>query len=85
MSVWLNIDKPTRKVTLHVAVCRYVRKRDESEYKPTAPSIYKLHRDGGWVEFPFTADAEKGFAAYGEITEAELEFRRCSTCDRQRR
>lgn len=44
--MWVNIDKPTKKVTLHEERCLYVPTED-SEYK----KIGRFGRDGGWFKF----------------------------------
>ena len=46
--VWLNIDKPTKKCTLHMnSNCTYLQEKGETEYK----GIGNLKRDGGWLSF----------------------------------
>ncbi|WP_102027757.1 hypothetical protein [Salirhabdus sp. Marseille-P4669] len=44
--VWVNIDIPTRKFTIHTE-CTYTKNMKETEYK----GIERLKRDGGWVSF----------------------------------
>ena len=46
--VWLNVDKPTKKCTLHMnSSCTYLQKKSETPYK----GIGNLKRDGGWLSF----------------------------------
>jgi hypothetical protein len=46
--VWLNVDKPTKKCTLHMNdSCTYLLKKSETPYK----GIGNLKRDGGWLSF----------------------------------
>ena len=46
--VWLNVDKPTKKCTLHMnSSCTYMQKKSETPYK----GIGHLKRDGGWLSF----------------------------------
>jgi hypothetical protein len=44
--MWLNIDIPTKKVTLHEDGCLYIPKVD-SKFK----KLNGLLRDGGWLPF----------------------------------
>jgi len=47
--VWINVDKPTKKCTLHMkSSCNYLHKKSETHYK----GIGYLKRDGGWLSFP---------------------------------
>lgn len=86
MVVWLNIDKPTRVVTLHAGECSDVLKRDLSVYKPTARDVHSLHRDGGWVQFDDRSAALEGVETYRELRRRsgarhkEIEFRECRRC-----
>lgn len=58
--VWVNVDKPTKKCTIHSGQsCTFVKK-----WVPKMPTPYKslglpLSRDGGWIEFGKLGDAEK--------------------------
>lgn len=46
--VWLNIDKPTKKCTIHGSPnCIYVTGKAETPNK----GIDELKRDGGWLRF----------------------------------
>ena len=46
--VWVNIDKPTKKITIHTNEnCTYVVDKKETPYK----GIEELKRDGGWISF----------------------------------
>lgn len=51
--VWMNIDIPTKKCTIH-SDCVYVDKKSETKYK----GILKLKRDGGWLKFKSKNDAK---------------------------
>lgn len=43
--VWMNIDKPIKKCTIHQdSSCTYVKNKKETQYK----GIEELKRDGGW-------------------------------------
>ncbi|MED4018537.1 hypothetical protein [Sutcliffiella cohnii] len=44
--VWMNIDKPTKKCTIH-SNCSFIDKKSETKYK----GILELKRDGGWLKF----------------------------------
>lgn len=49
--IWLNIDKPTRKCTLHAnSQCTHLLKKKETMYK----GLGRLKRDGGWLYFGST-------------------------------
>lgn len=46
--VWLNVDKPTKKCTLHMnSSCTYLQMKSETLYK----GIENLKCDGGWLNF----------------------------------
>ena len=46
--VWVNVDKPTKKLTMHTNLsCIYVLKKKETPFK----GIEELKRDGGWFSF----------------------------------
>ena len=46
--VWLNVDKPIKKCTLHMNIsCTHLQKKSETRYK----GIEYLKRDGGWMSF----------------------------------
>lgn len=51
MTVWLDIDEPNRKLTLHTGDCRHVWKAGRAQYKPIADRIDGEGRDGRWVRF----------------------------------
>ena len=58
--VWLNIDKLTKRCTLHSApTCIYLQNKEETEYK----GIGELKRHGGWLEFPNETEAREFFLA----------------------
>ncbi|GEL77833.1 hypothetical protein [Tenuibacillus multivorans] len=44
--VWVNIDVPTQRFTLH-RECMHTNRMCETPYK----GIGKLKRDGGWIRF----------------------------------
>ncbi|MBY6270166.1 hypothetical protein [Parageobacillus thermoglucosidasius] len=52
--VWMNIDIPERKCTIHTNSCRYVQDKKETKYK----GIMELKEHGGWLEFETTSKAE---------------------------
>ncbi|MEL1135061.1 hypothetical protein AAC978_07735 [Desulfitobacterium sp. THU1] len=56
--MWINIDKPTKKVTLHEKHCSFVPTTD-SKYK----KINNMGRDGGWKEFK---NREEALRFYGD-------------------
>lgn len=64
---WLNIDLPTKTVTLHRLNCTNVISRKESIYK----GINILRRDGGWLYFESKDDADlfcvNQYAGYKKI------------------
>lgn len=51
---WINIDKPTKTVTIHSDTCKYVVKK-ETKYK----GIERERRDGGWYTIDSTIDAQQ--------------------------
>lgn len=53
LPIWLNIDKPTRRCTMHVESCPYTNTKHETPLK----GIGELKRDGGWLKFASTSDA----------------------------
>jgi hypothetical protein len=52
--VWVNIDKPTKKCTIH-SKCTYLDKKRETKYK----GILELKRDGGWLKFDSNNQAKE--------------------------
>jgi hypothetical protein len=53
--VWVNIDKPTKKCTIHSNMrCQYVLRRSETPLK----GIGEIKRDGGWLPFETMIEAE---------------------------
>ena len=56
MGVWLNIDKPTKKCTLHTEdCCAWVIRQEETPLKGWG----SLRRDGGWLSFNDAAQARE--------------------------
>ncbi|MDC3417593.1 hypothetical protein [Aquibacillus salsiterrae] len=62
--MWLNVDFPTKKLTLHENTCIFIPSK-ESKHK----GIYGFLRDGGWLYFDTryealieTAHKHPGFA-----------------------
>ena len=52
--IWLNVDKLTRKCTLHTdGSCLYWQKRRKSQLK----GLGKLKHEGGWLNFFSTEQA----------------------------
>ncbi|NYE08982.1 hypothetical protein F4694_005839 [Bacillus niacini] len=52
--IWINIDDPTKKFTLHHQ-CRFTENIKETPYK----SVNTLKRDGGWLQVDSLRVAEK--------------------------
>jgi hypothetical protein len=53
--IWVNVDKPTKRCTIHANPnCVYVIRKRETSYK----GIEKMKRDGGWLSFSTIEDAE---------------------------
>jgi len=60
--VWINVDKPTKKCTIHTNPdCKYVVSKKETPYK----GVNVLKRDGGWVQYHTVAEAESDL--YGKF------------------
>lgn len=70
--MWLNVDIPTKKVTIHEDDCRYIPKGD-SKYK----KLNGLLRDGGWLNYK---NREEALLEY-EHNYREYERGYCFTCD----
>ncbi len=45
--LWMNVDKPTKRCTLHLSQCRFVKGKKETTYKGDG----EIKRDGGWLSF----------------------------------
>lgn len=63
--VWVNVDKPTKKYTIHAArTCTYVLKMAPTPFK----GVEELRRDGEWLSFTDVANAlaryQKQYANY---------------------
>lgn len=56
--VWLNIDKPCKRCTIHIEPCRRVSYYIKGEGKPQFKGIEELKRDGGWFSFHSIEEAE---------------------------
>ncbi len=56
--VWLNIDKPCKRCTIHIEPCRYVSYYVKGEGNPQLKGIDKVERDGGWLSFSSIGEAE---------------------------
>ncbi len=54
---WINVDYPWNRCTLHRRGCRYEQAKRETPYK----GIEHLKRDGGWLSFSSTRDADDYF------------------------
>jgi hypothetical protein len=52
--IWINIDDPTKKFTLHHH-CQFTEKIKETPYK----GVNTLKRDGGWLQVVSLRAAEK--------------------------
>jgi hypothetical protein len=57
MTFWLNIDKPTKRCTIHRKGCIYERNKKETPLK----GINKLKQDGGWLPFLTTNEINEYF------------------------
>ena len=56
MSIWLNVDKPTKKCTLHTDdCCSWVAKQTETPLKGWG----RLKQDGGWLPFDDLTQAKE--------------------------
>ena len=54
--IWINIDKPLRKCTIHTNHnCGFLRRKHATPLK----GIGELKRDGGWLEFDGIVLAKK--------------------------
>ena len=54
--IWINIDIPTKKITVHHK-CTYTEKMKETSFK----GIGTLKRDGGWLKVDSLKAAEQLF------------------------
>lgn len=70
-TMWLNIDKPTKKATFHEDCCTYI---------PTADSEFKklngVGQQGGWLQFQ---TLEKGWMFFQDNF-PEYEHNHCHFC-----
>ena len=57
MTYWLNIDKPTKKCTIHEKGCIYEISKVETPLK----GIGALKSDGGWLFFDTMSEVKKYF------------------------
>ncbi|ESU31902.1 hypothetical protein G3A_14195 [Bacillus sp. 17376] len=73
--MWLNVDIPTKKVTIHEDDCPYIPKGD-SKYK----KLNGLLRDGGWLNYK---NREEALLEY-EHNYREYERGYCFTCDNRK-
>ena len=55
--IWMNVDKPTRKCTVHLSECRFVKGKKDTPYKGDGI----LKRDGGWLCFDSIGSAIKHY------------------------
>lgn len=53
-AIWLNIDIPTKKCTIHSS-CGFSDNKSETNYK----GILELKRDGGWLKFKSKEEAKE--------------------------
>ena len=51
---WVNVDKPTKKCTIHAEGCQFERGKYETPLK----GIGELRKDGGWLSFSSLEEAE---------------------------
>jgi hypothetical protein len=70
---WLNIDFPTKQCTVHRQNCNQ-RPKKEPKYK----GFGTLKRDGGWLSFKTTGEAE--FLYRSKYQGRGYKFVRCSYC-----
>jgi hypothetical protein len=47
MTLWMNVDKPSRTCTVHQEGCAMAKSRAETPSK----GVGKLKEDGGWLSF----------------------------------
>ena len=73
MMVWLNVDIPTKKCTLHRDGCN-LKPRQEPRYK----GFGELKRDGGWLSFNSDDEAEAYYRR--DWRQRGYEWIRCSFC-----
>ncbi|MEH7249494.1 hypothetical protein V7114_22260 [Neobacillus niacini] len=65
--IWINIDVPTKKFTLHHD-CQYTEKIKETPFK----GVKTLKRDGGWLQVDSLSAAENLFEnSYSHYTFVE--------------
>lgn len=55
--IWMNVDTPTKKCTIHRKSCRFEREKKETLLK----GIGHLKQDGGWIVFTTLRDAQNYF------------------------
>ena len=73
MSVWVNIDKPTKQCTIHTSPnCVWVRKMKQTPNK----GIGHLKRDGGWLSF----NAPRSAQSYCKSNFGHYNVIYCSFC-----
>jgi hypothetical protein len=69
---WVNVDKPEKRCTLHISGCRHEMEKYNTEYK----GILQIKRDGGWLSFATSSDAER----YCKKEFPRFNFKRCDDC-----
>ena len=75
MYVWLNIDFPEKKATLHINTCRHVLALGPTEFK----GVGKMKRDGGWMPFESNAEAEE-YIRSQLVDRPSVRFAKCGDC-----
>jgi len=68
---WINIDKPTKTITLHSDSCKYVLK-EETKFK----GIERERRDGGWYAIDSTIESQQFF----HYIYPHFERKECGVC-----
>lgn len=53
--MWMNVDKPERKCTIHTDSCLYAKNKKESKFK----GILEIKDHGGWLPFESISTARE--------------------------
>jgi len=71
---WMNIDKPTKTITIHSNTCKYVVKK-ETKYK----GIERERRDGGWYLIDSTLESQQFY----HYSYPHFDRKRCGSCQHE--
>lgn len=71
-SFWLNVDKPSKRSTLHKASCSHIARRRMAKFK----GVGEMGRDGGWFACSNIEQAKARAKKEGK----GYEFIECSFC-----